>query len=272
MRTTSSARPSAFALSLSLAVLLAPAGARAGADPHDVVAWSRAGGTAAVILWGVARWDYFERSAHTTREGWFGGGTQEGGADKAGHFYSAYVVAQGLGELYQGAGLPRDAAAREAALSSLLLLGVMELGDSFSPTYGFSVEDVALNVLGTAAEFWLHRSDAWRRRLDVRVEYAPSGDADPATDYENNKFLVALRLEGFDALAPTPLAWLELHGGFYARGYGSAAEPDARHLYAGIGLNLPRLLARAGWPKLGHPLRVWQPPNTVLAADRTLGG
>lgn len=252
--------------------LLAVAGspALAAADAGDKVTWTRIAGVSAVTGWGVAQWDYFRRDPHTTREGWFGAGTSEGGADKFGHLYASYVFAQGLGELYEGWGLSRDAAARQATLTSLLVLGVMEVGDSFSPTYGFSAEDEAMNVLGAAAGYGLRRSETWRHRLDLRVEYEPSGAGDPFTDYGHDKFLVALKLDGFATLAGGPLAWLELQAGYYARGYDSPDAPDSRHVYAGIALNLPRLFARAGWPRTGVLFRFWQPPHTVLAAERDL--
>lgn len=239
--------------------------------PEDLVSWSRSGGIAAVMVWGVSRWDYFQRDPHTTSEGWFAAGTDDGGADKFGHLFTAYALGQGLGGLYENAGMPRDEAAREAALSGLLILGAMEIGDSFSPTYGFSAEDQVMNLLGSLAAYQLHRAGPWRRRIDLRIEYLPSGDADPFTDYQHNKFLLALLLEGFDRLERTPLAWLELQVGYYARGYGSEAEPDSRHLYVGIGLNLPRLLRHAGWRRMARPFHFWQPPHSTLTFDHALG-
>lgn len=60
------------------------------------------------------------------------------------------------------------------------------------------------------------------------------------------KYLFALKLSSFDDLRRTPLRFVELHAGYFARGY---RDIDAqlgisreRHLYAGIGLNLNEIL------------------------------
>ena len=48
---------------------------------------------AAVLGWGVANWDYGAGGPRFQSEGWFDRETDEGGADKLGHFYSAICSA-----------------------------------------------------------------------------------------------------------------------------------------------------------------------------------
>jgi len=58
-------------------------------------------GIGIVTAWGVTKWDYFSRSAHANPEGWFANDTDDGGADKLGHFYTSYLVSHGLAYLYE---------------------------------------------------------------------------------------------------------------------------------------------------------------------------
>src|ERR687898_1128177 len=49
-------------------------------------------GIGAVVLgWGFANWDYGTGGPRFQSEGWFDRETDEGGADKLGHFYPSYL-------------------------------------------------------------------------------------------------------------------------------------------------------------------------------------
>lgn len=223
-----------------------------------------------ILAWGLLQWDYGSRPLHFRSEGWFGQSTPEGGADKLGHLYTGYLLARGMASLYRDWGLAADRAAREAALTSVLVTTVMEVGDGFSP-YGSSGEDLLMNLAGAWAGEALARSPAWRERLDLRVEYRFNTDtSDFTTDYEHARHLIALKLGGFDALRGTPLRWLEVQGGYYTRGYSDPLAPDRRTAYAGLGLNLPLLLRRAGQERTATFLQFYQPPGTTLRLEDRL--
>lgn len=225
---------------------------------------SRLVGAGVVMAWGLAQWGYGGQGMHASSEGWFGRDTPEGGADKLGHLYTGYVLARGLAGLYRGWGLDADRACREGALSSLLLTTVMEAGDGFS-AYGVSGEDMIMNLAGAWAGLELARHEAWRERLDLRVEYRFNREArDIATDYEHARFLAALKLGGFAPFRDTPLGWLELQAGYFARGYDDPLAPDRRSRYVGLGLDLPRLLRRAGLGRAATLLQFYQPPDSSL--------
>lgn len=228
---------------------------------------SRAVGIGTVLVWGLANWEYGSQPLHARSEGWFGPETPEGGADKLGHLYTGYVVARGLAALYRGWGLERDMAARQGALSSLLLTSVMELGDGFSP-YGMSGEDMVMNLAGAWAGLELARQEAWRERVDLRVEYRFNrAAADITTDYEHARYLVALKPAGFRAWRDTPLRWLELQAGYYARGYGTPQAQRRRAAYAGLGLNLPLVMRQAGLERTATFLQFYQPPDSSLRLE-----
>jgi hypothetical protein len=185
---------------------------------------------AAVLGWGVANWDYGEGGPRFQSEGWFDRETEEGGADKLGHFYSAYLFSHLFAGQYERWDFDKDQAIRWGALSSLGVTGLIEVGDAFSD-YGFSYEDMIFNTLGAAAGYLLWSYPELSRKIDLRVEYNPftSGDYDGnvATDYDRLSYLIAFKAEGFDFIENPYLKYLELHVGFRARNYAAYSErPD----------------------------------------------
>lgn len=223
---------------------------------------SRQFAVGALLAWGLLQWDYGQRSPHLARERWFQADTDEGGADKLGHFYTAQVLVRSMAWLYRRWGLEAESAAREAALTSVLVTAVIEVGDGFSP-YGVSGEDMVMNLAGAWAGLALARSPEWQERVDLRVEYDFSDVGnDISTDYENARFLVALKPAGFAGLRDTPLRWLELQAGYFARGYDDPLVPDRRVPYVAVGLNLPLLLRGAGLPRVSAFLQFYQPPDS----------
>lgn len=239
------------------------------ADVDARMTLSRWAGAGVIAAWGLVNWDYGERSLHGANEDWFGAGTPEGGADKAGHLYTSYLMTRAFTGLYRHWGAGETQAAREAVFSSLLLTGFMELGDGFSP-YGASHEDMVMNIAGSLLGHQLATHEDWARRVDMRMEYLPGHASDPLTDYSNARYLMVLKLNGFTSLADSPLRWLELHAGYYARGYDSGQERDQRFTYVGLGLNLSLLLRRQGWSRTATTLQYYQIPGTSLRADHAL--
>lgn len=220
------------------------------------------GSTAAITVWGVLNWDYGSRTPHTGSEGWFGLDTKHGGADKVGHFYSSYVLANALPTLYRSWGFSDHQAAVRGLWSSLLINGYMEVGDSFSD-YGFSGEDLTANAAGSLAGYWLDRHPWWDERVTLKVEYLPSPDRpDFFTDYEHMKFLAAMRLDTFTGTEHSRLRFLELQAGYFTRGFDDADDPPRRYWFVGLGLNFTALARALGWHRTGAALRYWQPPDS----------
>ena len=205
---------------------------------------------ATVLGWGFANWDYGSGGPRFQSEGWFDRETDEGGADKLGHFYTSYLFSHLFAGQYERWDFGKDQAIRLGALSSLGVTGLIEVGDAFSD-YGFSYEDMIFNTLGVAAGYLLWSFPDLSRKIDLRVEYNPftSGDyeSDITTDYDRLSYLMAIKAEGFDFIENPYLKYLELHIGFRARNYDAYSKrPDVdlrkQYLYVGIGLNLSKLL------------------------------
>lgn len=239
-------------------------------EAQQKVALSRLAGVGTILVWGVAQWDYGDEAFHVESEGWFQQDTPEGGADKLGHLYTGYVLSRIFGSLYRDWEVPPDRAAGQAAVTSLLITATMELGDGFSP-YGASWEDMVMNGVGAWVGYALMRSETWRERLDLRVEYRFNNDSDdPSTDYEHARYLVALKFAGFKPLRDTPLRWLELQGGYFARGYSDPLAPDRRTAYVGLGLNLVELARYGNLKRLATFLQFYQPYDSTLRLEHEL--
>ncbi len=217
-----------------------------------------------IAAWGATNWDYGNNGWQTTGEGWFGADTDEGGADKAGHLYTAYVLGRSLTGWFGRDGYDQRKAAWAGAASSLAAMTFMELGDGFSP-YGFSAEDEVMNVAGAGLAWLLATHPALDRKLALRGEYRLHAEhlEDFLTDYDRWRYYAVLKLDGFGQVPPA-LRWVELHAGYYTRGYGSdIAGDERREGFVGIGLSLTRVARALGWRKTAVFLDYFQPPGTV---------
>ncbi len=227
-----------------------------------------------VLLWGFTQWGYGEEDFHFNKEGWFQKDTSNGGTDKLGHFYTNYLMTQVLASIYNDWGYDRDNAALYAALTAGLLSGILiELGDGFS-AHGFSKEDFITNILGAAVGYYWYINPSLAEKIDFRVEYAISLNSDNVTDfttdYEHMKFLLAIKAEGFEMFQNNVMKYLELHIGYYTRDFNHDTMPlegRKRYLYAGIGLNLSKLL-RPYMGEYSKAFNYFQVPYTYLPVEK----
>ncbi len=267
-----------FIIILILGLLLIHIPAEAG-EPSDQNEWfskeeklliTNAGGIAILTTWGIMSWDYGERSSHTRSEGWFEQDAPEGGADKFAHFYASYLASHGISALCESWGYSVEKSSLYGALSSFGLMSFIEVGDSFSH-YGLSFEDFSMNTLGCFAGYFLYRYPEYSRKIDFRVEYIPHFSVkDMSTDYENMKFLLAIKTSGFDAIENQYLQFLEYHIGYYARGYSDDEKEKRRNLYVGIGINLSKLFSDLSFRKSSKIFNYYQFPFAYLQVKREL--
>lgn len=241
------------------------------AKAGDETGWSKetkmmmtvASGAAAISAWGVANWDYFSASPHTENEGWFSSSTKSGGMDKLGHLYSAYTLSHLLTWVYKDFGYSQKQGAVLGAASSLGLTTFMELGDAISDL-GFSYEDIIMNLVGCAAGYFTATHPDIREKFDFRIEYRPDfEESDSITDYENQKFLIALKLDGFKGTEQSCLKYFELHLGYYARGFEGRSDLE-QNVYIGFGLNLSRVFRQKDMPRVSKTFNYIQVPYTYL--------
>jgi uncharacterized protein YfiM (DUF2279 family) len=232
-----------------------------------------AGAATLLTVWGILKWDYGQRSPHAQNEGWFARSTKQGGADKLGHFWTSYALSHLYATVYRSWDFSDREANLYGALSSLGFQTFMELGDSFSD-FGLSYEDLIMNTLGAASGYVLGRYPELASKIDFRMEYTPdlkNFQSDVFTDYDHQKYLVAIKAEGFESISNPVLKYLEFHFGYFARGYDHFHQngPDHRKrtLYVGIGFNLSRFVQRSFDTRV---FNYFQMPYTSVRFDNDL--
>lgn len=227
--------------------------------------------SAAFTAWGVEKWNWFESSPHLGSEGWFGEDTATGGSDKLGHMYTSYLLSEGMLWDFKRNNVKNPEA--KAALASLGAMTLIEVGDATSEKYGFSPEDFTMDALGVGASWYLATHPELDKKVDLRIEYLPSkgfsGSSDLAADYSGMKHLVAIKGDGFAALKGTPLEYLELHTGYYTRGYRSYDKgfyEKERNSYVGVGLNVAKILGEnKSWTRV---FDYYQVPGTYVESTQ----
>lgn len=250
-----------------------------GAPPHDrygadtfvrqagSIPWRLAGAAAAITATGLANWNWGSSPFRFEKEGWFGKDTASLGMDKLGHAYSAYVLSDFFASgIEKASPATRRTSAYTGAILSMGLMTYIEVFDGFSKDHGFSFEDLAVDAAGALFSVARRSVPGLQEKLDFRLLYKPSrttlralgclpqphcdreGETvrSPVTDYSGQRYLLALKLAGFPQLSQGPFRFLELHAGYYARGFTREEEIRGdslrRRLFVGAGLNVGELL------------------------------
>ena len=246
-------------------------------DQSASVPWDIAGIYGFTTAVGILHWNWGSQDFHFHDEGWFGIKTGSLGTDKLGHAFTTYLYTEYLTQrILQEADDPRGA----AVTAALLAMGVqtyVEVFDGFSADHGFSYEDLTMDAGGALLSVMRSAFPELGRKLDFRMEYLPSGNAkfSPISDYSGQKYVLALKLAGFDQFADTPLRFMELQAGYYGRGFTPAErarhERRRREPFVGIGLNLQPLFDGATSAPAAAAQRVLeyvQVPYTYLPTKR----
>lgn len=233
--------------------------------------YTNVGAASFIALYGLIDWDYGSGGLHTADEGWFEKDAKYGGADKLGHFWSTYVLSDALTGLYTSYGYDESKANTYGAISAWAVQAFMELGDATSETQGFSYEDLIMNTIGSLTSVLMQNYPELDRKIDFRMEYEFNVTINGLfDDYSNQYYAMVLKLDGFDALENTWLKWVELHGGYYSRGYDTEEVDRERSFYAGITFNFSRLLNDYGHHKTAKVLEYLQVPYTVPKVSSSL--
>jgi Predicted periplasmic lipoprotein (DUF2279) len=235
--------------------------------------------TAQPLVQGFTKWNWGQDDFHFTNEGFFGNETKYLGIDKLGHAYGTYVYSDILTQRIAQKTNDRTGAAVTGSIMGLAIQFGVEVGDGFSPDQGFSPQDMMFNTMGAGFSLLRNAVPGLADKLDFRYEYWKSefSPFDPSGDYSGQKYLLALKLSGFEAFEESPLRFFELHAGYFARGIGDSTIGNGvarrREPYVGIGFNLQQLIrespARDTAPGLlaGRLLEYIQPPFTSATVE-----
>jgi hypothetical protein len=220
------------------------------------------------------------RSFHFQDEGWFGKNTTNLGIDKLTHAYNSYLLAELLHwRISRKTGDAHGSAFTAAVLASGLMV-YSELFDAHKKTSGFSVQDVLSNTAGAAFSALRNTTPGLKDKLDFRLLLIPNSDIitlKGKRHYEQQRFLMALQLGGFDTFRDSPLRFVELHAGYRATGFTNPqrqrGERLRRSVFLGVGLNLNELFfrnSRSGVGRIaGQALNYIQVPYTAFYVDAT---
>jgi len=202
-------------------------------------------------------WKHGFQAFHFTQEHWFGKNTYAGGADKCSHFIVSASLARELWTLYEQYGLTASQATALSFGTTALSGFLIEMGDGIS-AYGFSWEDLASDVLGTASGLLLSRNSL-NDLIGLRIGKVSSGFSAPEEtetlggSYSNEIYSADLKLAGLAARMhrnPGPARFLLVSVTYCTKGFGH--QPPlayrARDVGMEIGLNLPEILSAAGVP------------------------
>lgn len=196
------------------------------------------------------------QSFHFTNEGFFGRGTYAGGSDKASHFVDYTILSKELANLYDKMGFSRrDSIVLGFGVS--VAAGLLnEVGDGTN-IYGFSWEDLTMDVLGAGASAVLAAAkldDLIGFRHGVLLPAAGSRYccAEPrhGRDYSNEIYTADLQLAGVGRLLDWnigPLRYLLVSATYGTKGYpGGALDARERQVGIEIGLNFRVILDDLG--------------------------
>jgi hypothetical protein len=209
-----------------------------------------ASGPAFFLVYGAGLWQWFEDvHFHLKPETFKGPQSVNGAADKVGHLWGNYMGKRLFTFLFHATGSSRNRANIEGAiLMSITSLGG-EFGDGISPHYGFDPYDVMFNEFGVIIAMILDYSPTLDRIFAPKWEYWPSSYQrkrfsnpdhwDIATDYSDQKYILATKLGGIPYLSRTPLRYFNIDFGYYTRGYRPAViyKNRTRNVFFGFSVN-----------------------------------
>lgn len=201
------------------------------------------------IYGGLSASDISGNKFHFEDEGWFGKDTYALGMDKLGHAYGGYLYADYFAQRIAHSRGDAEGAGITGAILGFGVQSVVEVLDGFSSEYGFSNQDLIADGVGVGFAMLRNTIPGLSEKLDFRMEYNPwsagLGKLGPFNDYQNQKYLLALKFSGFEQFQDTPLRFVELHAGYFARGFGEKGAPPIGELrrepYVAIGVNLAEL-------------------------------
>ena len=208
---------------------------------------------------GAKEWEWGSSKFKFNEEGWFDMDTGSGGADKFGHLYSSYIMAEFLTHRMNNKGYTLDSSAKYSAYISWGLMLYVEVFDGYSADHGFSYEDLIANTTGIGISYLKAKyPDILGDTLDLRVEYSPSKGMKgfhPITDYSGMKYIAVAKLSGIDIFKNTPFKYLELQAGYYSRGFSKDdrlyTDYKTTEAFIGISLNLSELIFKPYRKELG---------------------
>lgn len=204
-------------------------------------------------------WEFEHLDFHFKGDGWFGPNTYAGGADKVSHFTLSATISRELALLYDMYG-KTQAQSIAMAFGITAFTGFMvEIGDGLSP-YGFSWQDLTVDVLGSATGVFLTRhglNDVFGLRAGKVPTHEPVSDEDQrylGSHYGQEIYSGDFKIAGLARrwkFEPSVARFLMFSVTYQTKGYDFVPQlPDRQRLVGfELGLNFPEILAAVGVPE-----------------------
>jgi hypothetical protein len=152
--------------------------------------------------------------------------------DKAGHVWTTYQLSRVSGDVWKWSGVSDKKAIWLGGISGLAFQSIIEILDGFSAKWGFSVYDMAANVVGSG--LYVSQALIWKQqRVQVKLSYYPyayppelvprvnelfgaPGMERVLKDYNSQTYWLNINLRDFMPGSRIP-KWLNLSLGYNAR-------------------------------------------------------
>jgi hypothetical protein len=236
--------------------------------------YSSFGRQAATVKWEVAAFAAYVtalhldstiahyESFHFQDEGWFGKSTRNLGVDKLTHAFNAYLLTEILEWRIRRKTHGAEGGPLTAAILAMGLVTYGEIYDGLKDDSGFSYQDSVFNLAGAGLSVLRNTVPGLKEKLDFRLLLIPNSDIYTFTGkrhYAQQRFLLALQFAGFEGLRQSPLRFVELHAGYYAKNFTTRererGEIPQRKIFFGVGLNLQELFFRSPRSRAGRAAR-----------------
>lgn len=188
---------------------------------------------------GDALLPYRQHGFHIAHEGWFGRNTRDGGADKASHLADYFLIASLFDDVYRMLGYPeKEAILWGFGLAVATGLGT-EVNNGFTKRYGFSWEDLTMDVAGATAASLVSLTRT-RDLFGMRTSHLAG------STYTHDVYSADFKISGLGqrlGLYLGPLRWLLFSVTYGTKGY-RVSPPITQQRQVGfeIGLNLQQIL------------------------------
>ena len=203
-------------------------------------------------------------------EGAFAVDTYGGGADKLGHYYTAYLMNRGFAGILEWGGFPRTTSIVTATALTGVFFTAIEFKDAYHLKYGFSWGDIVSNTSGQLTALGLMLLPQLDRAISVKIMYFPSADffhalstdgpLNTPEDYSGQTYLLAYHFASLPFVnrekSLRALRYLDFSIGFGTRGYKPVPDPPTpvrQDLSFGFSVNFQALFDDLLWPERGTP-------------------
>ncbi len=201
---------------------------------------------------------YGVQAFHFTDEGFFQSWTYAGGADKASHFTVSANVSGLLYDAYRLNGLSPDQSFWLSVGATVTSGIIVEIGDAITP-YGFSLQDLAADTLGTLAGALVKRNhlddlisfSIGKVPTTIPPRYIGVEGESLGADYSNEMYTANLKFEGLATrlhAKPGFERFFLFSFAFFTKGFGYAPPIPSRYQEVGfeVGLNFQEILKAVG--------------------------